>query len=179
MGSNFIASSSNFPKTAFFNIRSHDLPTLKFILGTLWILRKWKEQERYVELPSLRSVALKYKIWWQFKSQKYWEDLYGKRLLDGKACPPAIWTLGQWNIRHGRRQRLPKSEYNEYLSQRLLEEVQICRHRQIDERAYPISQLYFLETTSSTGKRPLRECLNTRKSTRVSESQANQVEIMR
>ena len=34
-----------------------DLPT-----GETW---------HFVELPSLRSVALKYKIWWQFKPLKY------------------------------------------------------------------------------------------------------------
>ena len=34
----------------------------------------------------MKSVALEYKIWWLFKYQKWQEDLYGKKLLDGKAC---------------------------------------------------------------------------------------------
>ena len=37
-----------------------------------------------VKLPSLRCVSLKYKIWQQFKSQKYQEDLYETKLLDSK-----------------------------------------------------------------------------------------------
>ena len=37
-------------------------------------------------------VALNYKIWWQFKSQKYYEGLYGKKLLNGKPCYPASFS---------------------------------------------------------------------------------------
>ena len=46
-------------------------PPLNVILGTLWILEMERAGKKLVELPSLRSVALKCKIWWQFKSQKY------------------------------------------------------------------------------------------------------------
>ena len=56
-------------------------PPLNVILGTLWILEMERAGKKLVELPSLRSVALKYQNWWQFKSQKYWEDSYGKKLL--------------------------------------------------------------------------------------------------
>ena len=38
----------------------------------------------------LRSVELKYKIWWQFKFQKYYEDFYGKKLLEGRLAPSHI-----------------------------------------------------------------------------------------
>ena len=47
--------------------------------------------KKYVGLPRLRSVALKYNFWWQFEAQKYQEDLYGKSCL--RACHPAILTL--------------------------------------------------------------------------------------
>ena len=32
----------------------------------------------------MRSVALEYKIWWQFKYRKWQKDLYGKKLLESK-----------------------------------------------------------------------------------------------
>ena len=45
-------------------------PSLHLILGTLWIL-EMERAGKNVEQPSLRSVALKCKIWRQFKSRKY------------------------------------------------------------------------------------------------------------
>ena len=43
-------------------------------------------------MPSLRSVALEYNIWWQFKYRKWQEDLYGKKLLESKPCHPATFS---------------------------------------------------------------------------------------
>ena len=46
-------------------------PSLNLTLRTLPNTRNRKSRKKEVDLPSLRSVALKYKVWWQFKSQKY------------------------------------------------------------------------------------------------------------
>ena len=50
--------------------RSHYLPSLNIIVGTLGILERERAGNSQVDLPSLRSVhvALKYKIWWHFKN---------------------------------------------------------------------------------------------------------------
>ena len=37
-------------------------------------------------------IALEYNIWWQFEYRKWQEDLYGKKLLDSKACYPATFS---------------------------------------------------------------------------------------
>ena len=50
---------------------------LDFVVIFLWLIRTAK-----FEVCSIENI-----IWWQFKSQKYEEDLYGKKLLEGKACP--------------------------------------------------------------------------------------------
>ena len=49
--------------------------------------QKWKEQEKISGTASLRSVALEYKIWWQFKR------ICMKKLLDDKSCSPATFSL--------------------------------------------------------------------------------------
>ena len=66
-------------------------PPLNLILGTLWT-RNEKSRKKISRTATFEvCVAFKYNIWWQFKSQKWY--LYGKKLLDSKACHPAIQTL--------------------------------------------------------------------------------------
>ena len=51
---------------------SRDLPTLTFKTWHFVSTRNKKSRKILVELPNLRSVALRYKIiWWQIKPQKY------------------------------------------------------------------------------------------------------------
>ena len=57
-------------------------------LNTFWIGSNGKRRENQAELSSLRSVALKYKIWSQF--QKFLRNINRKKLTHTASTPPSL-----------------------------------------------------------------------------------------
>ena len=75
---------------------SRDLPTHKFNIWPFVNTRNEKSRKKYVELPSLRYVALEYKIWWQLKLPVTAKGLFlptiphkAGRKLKGEVC---LWS---------------------------------------------------------------------------------------